>query len=182
MRYLVDEDELYHWARGEQSKNHKYVKREKKNGKWVYYYSDAHTSGSGAHAENYKQWASEMNRVYNAQKEVAETATKNKKAQTKGMLDSTNSFARNSQGGSATGVHTWVKEAIDNDRKAGVKNTSKNVKDFYKEYINPSIDDYVKRAKQQAEANRQFRDKVEKGRKKIKRKKHAKTTARMQTK
>lgn len=36
---VVYSDELCHWAKGSVGKNHKYLKREWKNGRWHYYYS-----------------------------------------------------------------------------------------------------------------------------------------------
>lgn len=36
---VVYSDELCHWAKGSVGKNHKYLKREWKNGRWRYYYS-----------------------------------------------------------------------------------------------------------------------------------------------
>lgn len=39
---FVSANELYHWGlkKGEQKKDHKYIDREWKNGRWVYYYED----------------------------------------------------------------------------------------------------------------------------------------------
>lgn len=39
---FVSEDELYHWGtkKGEQKKDHKYISREWKNGRWVYTYEE----------------------------------------------------------------------------------------------------------------------------------------------
>ena len=46
------DDELYHWLKkGEEADNHKYTKREWKNGKWVYYY-DNDTSKKSSNAQN----------------------------------------------------------------------------------------------------------------------------------
>lgn len=36
---VVYSDELCHWVKGSVGKNHKYLKREWKNGRWHYYYS-----------------------------------------------------------------------------------------------------------------------------------------------
>ena len=38
---VVYSDELCHWAKGSVGKNHKYIKREWKNGRWRYYYPEA---------------------------------------------------------------------------------------------------------------------------------------------
>lgn len=38
---VVYSDELCHWAKGSTTKDHKYIKREWKNGRWRYYYSKA---------------------------------------------------------------------------------------------------------------------------------------------
>ena len=38
---VVYSDELCHWAKGSVGKNHKYLKREWKNGRWRYYYATA---------------------------------------------------------------------------------------------------------------------------------------------
>ena len=37
---LVPESELMHYAKGQTKKNAKYVKRERRNGRWVYYYAN----------------------------------------------------------------------------------------------------------------------------------------------
>ena len=45
MRYIINEDELYHWARGEQAKKHKYLKRILTSYGYRYIYKDDNTGG-----------------------------------------------------------------------------------------------------------------------------------------
>lgn len=47
---VVYSDELCHWAKGSVGKNHKYIKREWKNGRWRYYYSGAKLPSLGLNA------------------------------------------------------------------------------------------------------------------------------------
>lgn len=48
---VVYSDELCHWAKGSVGKNHKYIKREWKNGRWRYYYPEAKIPSLKAKAE-----------------------------------------------------------------------------------------------------------------------------------
>lgn len=47
---VVYSDELCHWAKGSVGKNHKYIKREWKNGQWRYYYPEAKIPSLGLNA------------------------------------------------------------------------------------------------------------------------------------
>lgn len=74
---VVYSDELCHWAKGSVGKNHKYIKREWKNGRWHYYYSTNYDKSlrgtirrvSGADARDY---ANEKIRDYNRSKANSE--------------------------------------------------------------------------------------------------------------
>lgn len=75
---VVYSDELCHWAKGSTTKNHKYIKREWKNGRWRYYYSktpDKSLGGtirriSGLDARGY---ADQARRQYETKKMLSDT-------------------------------------------------------------------------------------------------------------
>lgn len=74
---VVYSDELCHWAKGSARKNHKYLKREWKNGRWRYWYStdyDKSISGtirriSGADLRDY---ANQKKEIYEDKKHVSD--------------------------------------------------------------------------------------------------------------
>lgn len=73
---VVYSDELCHWAKGSVGKNHKYIEREWKNGRWRYYYPEAKIPSLGLNARkklkdyekdaaSYKAKAEEIAKKYN---------------------------------------------------------------------------------------------------------------------
>ena len=184
MRYLIEENELYHYARGEQVKNHKYVKRERKNGKWVYYYTDAHTNGlkfspdkktysyqeNNPHAVNYQKWAQQAKLLNRAVDEYANQYS-SKKQQQKARTN-IRKYAGNSYD-----AYKLVSDTINT-----YKPTASKVRDVWD--ITTDASDFLNRIREHVTKMKKIRDKTAKVKLKnrAKNKKHSKTTARVQTK
>lgn len=87
-------NELYHkWLRkGEQSDDHKYTRREWRNGRWVYYYEDGTSTTDYPKGQNYKtadqvkqeRAAKEAQKVEKAAREIAR---KEKSDKVDGFID-----------------------------------------------------------------------------------------------
>ena len=78
---VVYSDELCHWAKGSVGKNHKYLKREWKNGRWKYYYSTKPDTSlketiRRVSGQTAKEYANEKIRDYNRAKANSEGYSK----------------------------------------------------------------------------------------------------------
>lgn len=129
---LVSTDELMHYAKGAERKNHKYYKREWKNGRWQYYYSkDQYTSdkvvqmiGAGDEqkrlqkdAQEARYYANQMARVGNSKRsDQVYALSKNGRSWQKGPM---NNKERNSARVEAVRANTVANDYARKVEKAG---------------------------------------------------------------
>ena len=87
MGEYADKNELYHWMKGAEKANHKYISRNIKNGKWQYVYNRL-TSGGGqrdnrSFKDRFKDWMGydERKRMSDSAMRLANYNLNNKKKQ-----------------------------------------------------------------------------------------------------
>lgn len=75
---VVYSDELCHWAKGSTNKDHKYIRREWKNGRWRYYYSKTPDKSLGGTIRRIsgldaREYADQAKRQYETKKMLSDT-------------------------------------------------------------------------------------------------------------
>ena len=75
---VVYSDELCHWAKGSTTKDHKYIRREWKNGRWRYYYSKTPDKSLGGTIRRIsgldaREYADQAKRQYETKKMLSDT-------------------------------------------------------------------------------------------------------------
>lgn len=79
---VVYSDELCHWAKGSTRKNHKYLKREWRNGHWRYWYSTDYDKSIGGtirrvSGADLRDYANQKKEIYDDKKHVSDWWNKN---------------------------------------------------------------------------------------------------------